>query len=113
MYLYLLRTVTGWISSRTYRLTFLLLGNIEPNDATSIVQEIEDTIFNTPNSVFKSMSPSQYLIKRVIMLENELKCYHQIEGLNQKNENSSVVQYIQVNVPVAWSLVQGMQCNYY
>jgi insulysin len=76
-------------------------GNIEPNEATSIVQEIEDTIFNTPNSVFKSMSPSQYLIKRVIMLENELKCYHQIEGLNQKNENSSVVQYIQVNVPVA------------
>uniref|UniRef100_A0A0E0FTY4 Peptidase M16 N-terminal domain-containing protein n=1 Tax=Oryza nivara TaxID=4536 RepID=A0A0E0FTY4_ORYNI len=48
--------------------TFLecyIQGNIEPNDATSIVQEIEDTIFNTPKSVFKSMSPSQYLIRRV------------------------------------------------
>uniref|UniRef100_A0ACD5WHF8 Uncharacterized protein n=1 Tax=Avena sativa TaxID=4498 RepID=A0ACD5WHF8_AVESA len=72
-------------------------GNIEPGEAESIVQEIEDTIFNTPNSVFKSMSPSQYLIKRVIMLENELKCYYQIEGLNMKNENSSIVQYIQVH----------------
>uniref|UniRef100_A0A0E0C8H8 Peptidase M16 N-terminal domain-containing protein n=1 Tax=Oryza meridionalis TaxID=40149 RepID=A0A0E0C8H8_9ORYZ len=81
-------------------------GNIEPNEATSIVQEIEDTIFNTPNSVFKSMSPSQYLIKRVIMLENELKCYHQIEGLNQKNENSSVVQYIQVHLDDALSNIK-------
>jgi insulysin len=72
-------------------------GNIEPGEAESIVQEIEDTIFNTPNSVLKSMSPSQYLIKRVIMLENELKCYYQIEGLNMKNENSSIVQYIQVH----------------
>jgi insulysin len=74
----------------------LLVGNIEPGEAESIVQEIEDTVFNTPNSLFKSMSPSQYLIKRVIMLENELKCYYQIEGLNPKNENSSIVQYIQV-----------------
>uniref|UniRef100_I1PRI8 Peptidase M16 C-terminal domain-containing protein n=1 Tax=Oryza glaberrima TaxID=4538 RepID=I1PRI8_ORYGL len=89
--------------------TFLecyIQGNIEPNDATSIVQEIEDTIFNTPKSVFKSMSPSQYLIRRVITLENELKCYHQIEGLNQKNENSSVVQHIQVHLDDALSNIK-------
>jgi insulysin len=73
-----------------------VVGNIEPSEAISIVHEIEDTTFNTPNSLFKSMSPSEYLTKRVIMLENELKCYFQIEGLNKKNENSSVVQYIQV-----------------
>ncbi|CAO1946196.1 unnamed protein product [Urochloa humidicola] len=72
-------------------------GNIEPSEAKSIAQEIEDTIFNTPNTMFKSMSPSQYLTKRVIMLENELKCYYQIEGLNPKNENSSIIQYIQVH----------------
>ncbi|PUZ54490.1 hypothetical protein GQ55_5G136200 [Panicum hallii var. hallii] len=80
--------------------TFLecyIQGNIEPSEAKSIAQEIEDTIFNTPNTMFKSMSPSQYLTERVIMLENELKCYYQIEGLNQKNENSSVIQYIQVH----------------
>uniref|UniRef100_A0ACD5WJT1 Uncharacterized protein n=1 Tax=Avena sativa TaxID=4498 RepID=A0ACD5WJT1_AVESA len=82
--------------SKTY-LECYIQGNIEPGEAESIVQEIEDTIFNTPNSLFKSMSPSQYLIKRVIMLENELKCYYQIEGLNPKNENSSIVQYIQVH----------------
>uniref|UniRef100_A0A0D9V6G7 Peptidase M16 N-terminal domain-containing protein n=1 Tax=Leersia perrieri TaxID=77586 RepID=A0A0D9V6G7_9ORYZ len=81
-------------------------GNIEPTEATSIVQEIEDTIFNTPNSVFKSMSPSQYLIRRVVMLENELKCYYQIEGLNPKNENSSVVQYIQVHLDDALSNIK-------
>ncbi|PWZ31467.1 Insulin-degrading enzyme-like 1, peroxisomal [Zea mays] len=72
-------------------------GNIEPSEAKSIVEEIENTIFTTPNSLFKSMSPSEYLIKRVIMLENDLKCYYQTEGLNQKNENSSVIQYIQVH----------------
>ncbi|PAN28164.1 hypothetical protein PAHAL_5G135500 [Panicum hallii] len=80
--------------------TFLecyIQGNIEPSEAKSIAQEIEDTIFNTPNTMFKSMSPSQYLTERVIMLEDELKCYYQIEGLNQKNENSSVIQYIQVH----------------
>lgn len=82
--------------SKTY-LECYVQGNIEPGEAESIVQEIEDTVFNTPNSLFKSMSPSQYLIKRVIMLENELKCYYQIEGLNPKNENSSIVQYIQVH----------------
>ncbi|KAG8078140.1 hypothetical protein GUJ93_ZPchr0007g4925 [Zizania palustris] len=81
-------------------------GNIKPDEAISIVQEIEDTIFNTPNSMLKSMSPSQYLIKRVIMLENELKCYYQIEGLHQKNENSSVVQYIQVHLDDALSNIK-------
>ncbi|CAM0883350.1 unnamed protein product [Alopecurus aequalis] len=82
--------------SKTY-LECYIQGNTEPGEAESIAQEIEDIIFNTPNSLFKSMSPSQYLIKRVIMLENELKCYYQIEGLNPKNENSSIVQYIQVH----------------
>ncbi|CAO2178017.1 unnamed protein product [Urochloa humidicola] len=80
--------------------TFLecyIQGNIEPSEAKSIAQEIEDTIFNTSNTMFKSMSPSQYLTKRVIMLETELKCYYQIEGLNPKNENSSIIQYIQVH----------------
>ncbi|CAD6269277.1 unnamed protein product [Miscanthus lutarioriparius] len=71
--------------------------NIEPSEAKSVIQEIENTIFNAPNSLFKSMSPSEYLTKRVIMLENELKCYYQTEGLNQKNENLSVIQYIQVH----------------
>lgn len=82
------------ISNHTF--TILIVGNIEPSEAKSVVQEIEDIIFNAPNSLFRSMSPSEYLTKRVIMLENELKCYYQIEGLNQKNENSSVIQYIQV-----------------
>ena len=83
------------ISNCTF--TFLLVGNIEPSEAKSVIQEIENTIFNAPNSLFKSMSPSEYLTKRVIMLENELKCYYQTEGLNQKNENSSVIQNIQVS----------------
>ena len=86
------------ISNCTF--TFLLVGNIEPSEAKSVIQEIENTIFNAPNSLFKSMSPSEYLTKRIIMLENELKCYYQTEGLNQKNENSSVIQYIQVSYVV-------------
>ncbi|VAH64721.1 unnamed protein product [Triticum turgidum subsp. durum] len=91
--------------SKTY-LECYVQGNIEPGEAESIVQEIEDTIFNTPNSVFKPMSPSQYLVKRVIMLEKEIKCCYQIEGLNQKNENSSVVQYIQVHQDDALSNIK-------
>ena len=93
-----------WKISLIVLTKILLVGNIEPSEAKSIAQEIEDTIFNTPNTMFKSMSPSQYMTKRVIMLENELKCYYQIEGLNQKNENSSVIQYIQVwkNLCVIW-----------
>jgi insulysin len=85
-----------WKNISKCMFTILLVGNIEPSEAKSIVEEIENTIFTTPNSLFKSMSPSEYLIKRVIMLENDLKCYYQTEGLNQKNENSSVIQYIQV-----------------
>ncbi|KAE8798501.1 zinc-metallopeptidase, peroxisomal-like [Hordeum vulgare] len=93
------------VLSKTY-LECYVQGNIEPGEAESIVQEIEDTIFNTPSSAFKPMSPSQYLIKRVIMLENEIKCRYQIEGLNQKNENSSIVQYIQVHQDDALSNIK-------
>ena len=94
VFIYLCVSWVENISNCTF--TILLVGNIEPSEAKSVVEEIENTIFNAPNSLFKSMSPSEYLTKRIVMLENELKCYYQTEGLNQKNENSSVIQYIQV-----------------
>ena len=31
-----------------------------------------------------------------VQLKDGLSCYYQIEGLNLKDENSSIVQYVQV-----------------
>lgn len=73
-----------------------LLGNIEQSEAESIVKHIEDTLFNAPNSLCKPLFPSQYMSRRAVMLEKGLKYYHQTEGSNQKDENSALIQYIQV-----------------
>nr|XP_009388449.1 PREDICTED: insulin-degrading enzyme-like 1, peroxisomal isoform X2 [Musa acuminata subsp. malaccensis] len=78
-------------------LEFYIAGNIEPNEADSIVQHIEDILFKSTHPKCKPLFPSQHLTNRVIKLERGLCYYYPIEVLNEKDENSALVHYIQVH----------------
>lgn len=87
-----------------------LVGNIEQSEAESIVKHIEDTLFNAPNSLCKTLFPSQYMSRRTVMLEKGLKYYHQTEGSNQKDENSALIQYIQVQYYLCMENIVPIHC---
>ncbi|TVU38355.1 hypothetical protein EJB05_11718 [Eragrostis curvula] len=72
-------------------------GNIEPSEAKSVVQHIEDVLFNAPVSVCKPLSPSQHLAKRIVKLEKGLKFYYPAMCLNHQDENSALLYYIQTH----------------
>ncbi|GJN11315.1 hypothetical protein PR202_ga29496 [Eleusine coracana subsp. coracana] len=72
-------------------------GNIEPIEAKSVLQHIEDVLFNAANSVCKPLSPSQHLAKRIVKLEKGLRFYYPAMCLNHQDENSSLLHYIQTH----------------
>ncbi|KAG1368760.1 Insulin-degrading enzyme-like 1, peroxisomal [Cocos nucifera] len=72
-------------------------GNVELHEAESMVQHIEDMLFKASHPISKPLFPSQHLTNRIVKLEEGLKYYYPVEGLNQKNENSALVHYIQVH----------------
>ncbi|XP_037484473.1 insulin-degrading enzyme-like 1, peroxisomal [Triticum dicoccoides] len=72
-------------------------GNIEPSEAESVVQHIEGILFNSSTSVCKSLPPSQHLTKRIVKLERGLRYYYPAMCLNQQDENSSLLHYIQIH----------------
>ena len=76
----------------------LLPGNIEPNEAESMVQHIEDVFFQGSQPVSQALFPSQHLTNRVIELERGRSYFYTAEGLNPSDENSALVHYIQVHI---------------
>ncbi|XP_054810331.1 insulin-degrading enzyme-like 1, peroxisomal isoform X2 [Prosopis cineraria] len=83
------------ILSRTF-LEFYIAGNLEDNEAVSMVRHIEDTLFKCENSPCKPLFPSQHLTKRVVKLESGMNFFYPSECLNTNDENSALVHYIQV-----------------
>jgi insulysin len=80
--------------------TFLecyIAGNVEPNEAESMIQHIEDVLFKSPLRISQSLFPSQHLTNRVIKLERGVSYFYPAEGLNPSDENSALVHYIQVH----------------
>lgn len=71
-------------------------GNVEPNEAESMIQHIEDVLFKSPQRISQSLFPSQHLTNRVIKLERGVSYFYPAEGLNPSDENSALVHYIQV-----------------
>ncbi|KAG2646283.1 hypothetical protein PVAP13_2KG499300 [Panicum virgatum] len=72
-------------------------GNIEPNEAKSVIQHVEDVLFNAPISVCKPLSPSQHLARRIVKLEKGLRYYYPAMCLNHQDENSALLHYIQTH----------------
>ncbi|XP_042422587.1 insulin-degrading enzyme-like 1, peroxisomal isoform X1 [Zingiber officinale] len=78
-------------------LEFYTAGNIEPREADSIVQRIEDVLFKSTHPKCKPLFPSQHLANRIIKLEEGLRVYYPAEVLNIKDENSALIHYTQIH----------------
>ncbi|CAH8265600.1 unnamed protein product [Arabidopsis lyrata] len=83
--------------SRTF-IECYIAGNVENNEAESMVKHIEDVIFNDPKPICRPLFPSQHLTNRVVKLGEGLKYFYHQDGSNPSDENSALVHYIQSNV---------------
>ncbi|KAJ4971806.1 hypothetical protein NE237_004905 [Protea cynaroides] len=72
-------------------------GNIDSNEAESLVQHIEDVFYRGPKPICRPLFPSEHLTKRIIKLERGVSHFYSVEGLNPSDENSALVHYIQVH----------------
>lgn len=72
-------------------------GNIEPSEAESMIKLVENVFFEGPKPISQALFPSQHLTNRVVKLESGINYFYTKEGLNQSDENSALVHYIQVH----------------
>lgn len=84
------------ILSKTF-LECFMAGNIEPAESESLVQHMEDVLFKGPEPTCKPLFPSQHLTNRIVKLDKGVMYCYPVEGLNQSDENSALVHYIQVH----------------
>ncbi|KAG5399741.1 hypothetical protein IGI04_014348 [Brassica rapa subsp. trilocularis] len=82
--------------SRTF-VECYIAGNVEKNEAESMVKHIEDVLFNDPKPISRPIFPSQSMTNRVVELGKRIKCFYHQEGSNPSDENSALVHYIQVH----------------
>ncbi|KAI4300786.1 hypothetical protein L6164_034122 [Bauhinia variegata] len=71
-------------------------GNIEINEAKSMISHIEDVLFKCLNPLCQPLFSSQHLTNRVVKLESGTGYFYPSKCLNPDNENSALVHYIQV-----------------
>ncbi|CAH8384062.1 unnamed protein product [Eruca vesicaria subsp. sativa] len=82
--------------SRTF-VECYIAGNVEKNEAESMVKHIEDVLFNDPKPISRPIFQSQSTTNRVVTLGTEMKYFYHQEGSNPSDENSALVHYIQVH----------------
>ncbi|KAJ0245875.1 Insulin-degrading enzyme-like 2 [Hirschfeldia incana] len=82
--------------SRTF-VECYIAGNVEKNEAESMVKHIEDVLFNDPKPISRPIFPSQTMTNRVVKLGTGMKYFYHQEGSNPSDENSALVHYIQVH----------------
>lgn len=82
--------------SRTF-IECYVAGNIEPNEAESMIQHVETVLYKGLDPKSKALFPSQHLTNRVIKLDRGRNYFYTAEGLNPSDENSALVHYIQVH----------------
>ncbi|CAN6804035.1 unnamed protein product [Brassica oleracea] len=82
--------------SRTF-VECYISGNVEKNEAESMVKHIEDVLFNDPKPISRPIFPSQTMASTVVELGTRIKCFYHQEGSNPSDENSALVHYIQVH----------------
>lgn len=86
----------GHILSRTF-LECFVSGNIEPDIAQAMIQNIEDVLFRDPQLMCKPLFPSQHIARRIVKLERGTKYCFPIDCLNPSDENSALLYYMQVH----------------
>ncbi|KAL9269959.1 Insulin-degrading enzyme-like 1, peroxisomal-like protein, partial [Drosera capensis] len=79
--------------SRTF-LECYVAGNIEAKEAESMINHVEEVLFQGTHPVCRPIFPSQHLTNRVIKLSKGRSYSFLANGLNPKDENSALVHYI-------------------
>ncbi|XP_017640519.1 insulin-degrading enzyme-like 1, peroxisomal isoform X1 [Gossypium arboreum] len=74
-----------------------IAGNIEHEEAVSMIEHIEDVFFKGSNPICQPLFPSQILRNRVVKLGKGMNYCYSKEGLNPSDENSALIHYIQVH----------------
>ncbi|ESQ44327.1 hypothetical protein EUTSA_v10005770mg [Eutrema salsugineum] len=82
--------------SRTF-VECYIAGNVEKNEAESMVKHVEDILFNDLKPICRPLFPSQFLTNRVAELGTGIKYFYHQQGSNPSDENSALVHYIQVH----------------
>ncbi|XP_020881483.1 insulin-degrading enzyme-like 2 isoform X2 [Arabidopsis lyrata subsp. lyrata] len=82
--------------SRTF-VECYIAGNVEKEEAKSMVKHIEDVLFTNRKPICRPLFPSQFLTNRVTELGTGKKYFYHQEGSNSSDENSALVHYIQVH----------------
>ncbi|CAD5326087.1 unnamed protein product [Arabidopsis thaliana] len=81
--------------SRTF-VECYIAGNVEKDEAESMVKHIEDVLFTDSKPICRPLFPSQFLTNRVTELGTGMKHFYYQEGSNSSDENSALVHYIQI-----------------
>lgn len=84
------------ILSRTF-IEGYAAGNIEPNEAESMIEHVENVLFKCTKPLSQALFPSQHLANRIAKLEKGINYCYTKEGLNPSDENSALLHYIQVH----------------
>lgn len=79
-----------------YNLILFVSGNVEANEAESMIEHVENVFFKGSHPISQALFPSQHLTNRVIKLETGINYFYSAEGLNPSDENSALIHYIQV-----------------
>ncbi|GMN54728.1 hypothetical protein TIFTF001_023858 [Ficus carica] len=74
-----------------------IAGNIECDEAVSMILHIENVLFEDPKPTCRPLFPSQHLANRIVKLEKGINYFYPAEGHNPSDENSALVHYIQVH----------------
>ncbi|VFQ78513.1 unnamed protein product [Cuscuta campestris] len=82
--------------SRTF-LECYVAGNIEPTEAVSMIEHVEDIFYNGAKPISQALFASQHLASRVVKLNIGRNYIYARQGLNPSDENSALLHYIQVH----------------
>ncbi|XVE85001.1 hypothetical protein DITRI_Ditri17bG0057300 [Diplodiscus trichospermus] len=71
--------------------------NMEPEEAISIIEHVEDIFFKGSNPICQPCFPTSQLTNAVVKFESGMSYLYSEEGPNPSNENSVLLHYIQVH----------------
>jgi len=83
------------ITSRTFFECYVA-GNMTSKEAEFLVHHIEESLFRSPVAPSKPLFPSQHVEERIVRLDSGTNHYYPVQGLSEKDGNSALLHYIQL-----------------
>ncbi|KAF3776101.1 Zinc-metallopeptidase [Nymphaea thermarum] len=74
--------------------------NSGPSEAETLVMDIEKLLFYSPEQICKTLLASQFSTNIIVKLQTARSHFYLVQCLNQDNENSALLFYVQVDPDV-------------